>query len=380
LPTAAARDTEAKRLANAIIRGRRLAWEFITWWIGELRAMLPERLVRLLIPPIDELVVEPVGSRLILRRQNSAGQRVLGEVQVEGVDPETASAALRPLIANLDLQKMQVALRLPSSRALRKTVDLPAAAEENLRQVMAFEMDRLTPFPAESVYYDVRVVEHDVQNRRIKAALTVLPRASVDPEVELLHELGLKPDAVALPRGTETGQSPWRVPIASNGGAGRQVVGRLTMLLLALTVIMLIASIIVALDRQSRNVEALEREVAVARKEADEGRRLQEEIVRLSSAGDFIVERKQQRPPVVEVLNELTRSMPDDTWLYRMRLLDTELQTFGYSPNASALIGVIENSRLFANAQFRAPLTRDPRIDAEQFHIAFQVQREGRQP
>ena len=72
----------------------------------------------------------------------------------------------------------------------------------------------------------------------------------------------------------------------------------------------------------------------------------------------------------------MTRALPDDTWLYRLRLLDQELQTFGYSPNASALIGVIENSPLFGSAQFRAPLTRDQRVEAEQFHIAFRVQRE----
>jgi hypothetical protein len=34
---------------------------------------------------------------------------------------------------------------------------------------------------------------------------------------------------------------------------------------------------------------------------------------------------------------------------------------------------VLEASRLFTNAQFRAPVTRDPRLGIERFHIGAQV-------
>ena len=47
------------------------------------------------------------------------------------------------------------------------------------------------------------------------------------------------------------------------------------------------------------------------------------------------------------------------------------------STRGNAATPVIENSLLFGNAQFRAPLTRDQRVEAEQFHIAFRVQREA---
>jgi general secretion pathway protein L len=202
----------------------------------------------------------------------------------------------------------------------------------------------------------------------------VLPRAAVDPTVALLRRIGLQPDAIALPRAADSTRPPWRVPLAAE--SGRRRLARLPLLLLLLAAAFAVTATMLSLDRQQARLQALEREVAAARRDADEGRRLQEEIAKLSGEGNFIVERKQARPPMVEMLNEVTRAMPDDTWLYRLRLNDDELQTFGYSPNASALIGLIEGSPLFANAQFRAPLTRDQRIDAEQFHVAFQVRRE----
>ena len=265
-----------------------------------------------------------------------------------------------------------VSLRLPSNLALRKIVDLPAAAEENLRQVLAFEMDRLTPFAAEAVHYDVHVMERDVENRRIRAELMVLPRAAVEPSLQLLQRIGLKPDVVALPRGLHE-RVPWRLPLASNGASGRRrIVYRLPTALLATAALLLAAGVYVAFNKQRAQIEALEREVAGAKRRpriAVASRRDQQ----LSGEGTFIIDQKQARPPIVQVLAELTHTLPDDTWLYRLRLMNQELQTFGYSPNASAMIGHIENSSLFSNAQFRAPLTRDQQVDAEQFHIAFQV-------
>jgi general secretion pathway protein L len=320
---------------------------------------------------VNELALELVAERLVLRHRDGGAERELGAVEVEGVDPEAAKAALRPLIADLALSRVMVSLRLPAELALRKLVDLPAAAEENLRQVLAFEMDRLTPFPADAVHYDVRVLDRNVETRRIRVELMVLPRAAVDPAVRLLHRLGLEPETVALPRGAD--QASWRLPLAGNGSGERRLVGRASVALLALAGVLLVAAVYTAFDRQRARAELLRREVDMARKEAEEGRLLEEQIQQLSAQQTFIVDKKRARPPVVRVLNELTRALPDDTWLYRLRLINEELQTFGYSPNASAMIGHIENSPLFSNAQFRAPLTRDQRADAEQFHIAFQV-------
>lgn len=353
-------------------RVRHHASGFLSWWFGELKGLLPPRLTRLLSPPVNELALELVAQRLVLRHRDGGAERELGVVQVEGVDPEAAKAALRPLIADLDLGRLMVSLRLPAELALRKLVDLPAAAEENLRQVLAFEMDRLTPFPADAVHYDVRVMDRNVETRRIRVELMVLPRAAVDPAIRLLHRLGLEPEAVALPRGADE-RAPWRLSLASNGSGERRFVDRASVALLALAAVLLVAAVYTAFDRQRARAELLRREVDMARKEAEEGRLLGEQIEQLSAQQTFIVDKKRARPPVVRVLNELTRALPDDTWLYRLRLINEELQTFGYSPNASAMIGHIENSTLFSNAQFRAPLTRDQRADAEQFHIAFQV-------
>ena len=203
-----------------LTRVRQLTPVFFSWWISELKALLPERLMRWVSSSVNELGLELTGQSLTLLRGNGGSERRLGSIEI-GDNLELARSALRPLIADLDLDRILVSLRLPSNLALRKIVDLPAAAEENLRQVLAFEMDRLTPFAAEAVHYDVHVMERDVENRRIRAELMVLPRAAVEPSLQLLQRIGLKPDVVALPRGLHE-RVPWRLPLASNGASGRR--------------------------------------------------------------------------------------------------------------------------------------------------------------
>ena len=63
----------------------------------------------------------------------------------------TAAAARRP----------GCVVALPPSQVLRKTLVLPAAVEENLRQALAYDLDRHTPFQAEELYFDAVVVGRD---------------------------------------------------------------------------------------------------------------------------------------------------------------------------------------------------------------------------
>lgn len=374
LPRASLAARRSWGVEYGLARFRHLIGEFCSWWLAELKALVPPRLARLLSPPVNELALELTAGHLVLRRRTGAEERRLGVIDVESVDPDKAKAALRQVIADLDLSGVLVSLLLPSERALRKVVDLPAAAEENLRQVLAFEMDRLTPFSADAVHYDMRVIDRDPGSRRLRVALMVVPRAVVDPSCALLRRLGLAPDAVAISRGPEE-KAVWHLPLASNGANRSRIENKWAGALLAIAALLLASGVYVAYHKQRARAEALEREVSSARTEAEEGRRLQQQIEQLSAERTFIVDKKRERPPIVQVLNELTRALPDDTWLYRLRLANEDLQTFGYSPNASAMIGHIENSTLFKNAQFLAPLTRDARVGAEQFHVGFQIAR-----
>jgi general secretion pathway protein L len=183
----------------------------------------------------------------------------------------------------------------------------------------------------------------------------------------------LAPDAVDISGDDADAAAPLNILPETRGPRQGRFASSIGLALGVVAIALLAAVIHLPLERQRVRAETLAQDVAQAKEEAEISRRLQDEIDRLIDQGRFIVEKKNRQPPFIEILGEVTRLLPDDTWLFRMRFFEGDVQTFGYSPAASPLIATIEESDLFQNARFRAPMTRDPRVGADRFHIAFQV-------
>ena len=93
----------------------------------------------------------------------------------------------------------------------------------------------------------------------------------------------------------------------------------------------------------------------------------------LTKSAEFLVADKTGHPLVVEVLDELTRVVPDQAYLVQLQLRDQTVELHGFASTASDLIGVLEQSPLFNAPQFRAPVTQDRRSGAERFHISAEL-------
>jgi general secretion pathway protein L len=91
-----------------------------------------------------------------------------------------------------------------------------------------------------------------------------------------------------------------------------------------------------------------------------------------------LINEKNLRPPVVEILDTLSRLMKDDTSLAYIQYADGHLQLQGESPEASNLIGVLESSELFDNAVFVSPVTQDTLSKLERFQISVDVSQKAK--
>jgi general secretion pathway protein L len=92
------------------------------------------------------------------------------------------------------------------------------------------------------------------------------------------------------------------------------------------------------------------------------------------------VDRKHTAPMALQLLAELTRIAPDDTWLSSAQYSGKDLQITGLTHSASALLGRFEPSTILKNAQFRSPVTPDPASGDEHFVISVSVAGAGPPP
>lgn len=350
------------------------------WWLGELRAMVPARLRRLFRAHVDLVLIDVDDRSVQVRRVRAQGEDEIGQVVLDKTDTAARRVQFKAIADRLGGGTRQVVVRLPRDRVLRKVLNLPAAARENLREILSFEMDRTTPFTAEEVYFTYRIIDAGRQSKRLGIELLILPRASADPALDLVRAWGLNVDRLELQTDGPRAKAPPHATIDFLPAAGDASLRRrrpLTLLLGVTALALLIAAMVLPLQKQQRIIEDLRAEVAVDKAKADAGRRRREDMEQSITQSNFIIERKERRPAFVDVLDELTTLLPDKTWLIRIRYYNGELQAFGNSPTASALVGALEDSPLFMNTQFRAPVTRDPRLGVERFHIGSQVADRG---
>ncbi len=81
----------------------------------------------------------------------------------------------------------------------------------------------------------------------------------------------------------------------------------------------------------------------------------------------------------IEILNEVTRRLPDSSWLVQFNLREQQLRVAGYADNPANLIRLLEQSPTLSNVRFTSPVTKDPREQKDRFNLSAEVA-SGRQP
>ena len=348
-----------------------LARAFWDWWWGELAGLVPERLRRRLAPARDMLVLRLGEGEAVLCRESAGTLQELGPIGLrEAADPQRLLAEIlrrRGLAHAVARGDFGICLRLPAERAVRSAIELPLAAEENLSEVVAFELDRHTPFSAEQAAFAFRVRERDAAAQRLRLDLTVVPRAALDAAVALAARLRLAPDRVdvAEPGGASGNLLPQGAALA-----GRRGVGLLTWGLGGLVAVLAAVALWLPLHAEQQRAARLTEAFAAMTDAAKAAARLRGEIDGLRKDARFLVDRKQQAPNISRLLLQSTRLLPDDTWLSEWQLSGSELQLTGLTRSASSLVELLEQSHAFRNTSFRSPVIADAKSGRERFSIA----------
>jgi general secretion pathway protein L len=345
------------------------------WWVGELRAMIPERLTRRLARSADRLVLLDEGEALELRLERG---RSVERLAVLAGSADEAKRRLPAILRRRGLDRgvragtIEVTMRLAATRGTRTIIDLPLIAESNLREVISFELDRHTPFKPSQAHYAYRILARESVAKRLSVELTVVPRRVVADAATVAATLGLELDRVELAADGESGLPSGNL-LPAPAPAPRRAVRRLNYALAAAAAALAMVAIYLPIsDAESRAV-ALARDFAAVRQSAERAAALRKEIDGERKAAGFVIDRKRANATVSELLAEITRILPDGTFLSEWQLRGSELELTGITVSSSELVALLEQSRRFRNTSFRSPVTSDKQTGRERFHIAVQV-------
>ena len=369
---------------------------FWRWWAAQLAPLVPSgarnAVARRRLRPVIAFDGNVATLWRPVMRDGALAMEIAESVALDGDAQAVAAAGTRALDAVArsaagDVRGMsRVRLAIPSRATLRRTLTLPAAVEENLRQAIGYDLDRLTPFKADELYYDAVVTSRDPSRQSIGVDFVAVRRPIVDAAIAHATAWGgevrsVSPDDPVVanasrlnlaPEALRTAPAPWRrwqfwVPIG------------------ALALIALVAVVLPLWQKRELAISIINRAEAV-RQQAAVSERLRAELERAAGDYNFALERKHQWPPMVRVLDTVTRVLPDDTWLTQLEVRtlpkgkerERELVMRGESGNAGRLIPVLEESGLVTQVAPRSPTTKIQPGPGEVFDLGAQLKAQAR--
>jgi len=344
-----------------------LAQRFWQWWSQELLGLVPERWR-------DRLRRRGKLLFIVLHEgQCSLGFGSFGQREPLVSAPLGAEGELPPAVVEVLLERLgkaaKVILLLPPQQVLRKVLSLPAATEAGLGNVLRFEMDRHTPFTAEQVYFGFRIVERDRRHQRLQVELLVVLRHYLDELLQRFDGLGVHPALVTLDEGAGQGRSQSINLLPGGLLRSRGSRWRGNRRLQVAVVLGLAALAVFPLLQQQRRAERLAAELDAPKAAAERAAAVRAELEQLEAGRGYLREQQAHASEVLGILKELTTLLPDTTWLSRFELTGERVRLEGESAEASALIGLFEQSKTLQNFSYASPITSNPRTQKDRFSL-----------
>lgn len=369
-PTALPSSGASARYAAA--SGTRMR-AFFAWWRSELLAALPQSWRERLAGRVAGTPVMLLPDECVLFSVQAGRLVELARVQTAGLDVQARAAAFRQLMARQALAVDALVILLPAASFVRKVIELPVAAEESLREVIGFELDRHTPFKAADSEFDVRILGRTRDNANIRVEFVAAPRPIIQSARQQVEALGVRVAAMA-PCMEDGG---WRefdlLPRETSARVGMSPALRMNLALSAILLVLLAVALAVPILQKRDAAIRLLPKLNEARAESEKVQKTRNEIEKLVTDANFLLGKKYAHVPATQLVEDLSRIFPDTTWVAALEVKagkQRELVLTGETASATRVVEMLEQVTYLKNATFRSPLSKTPGQVAERFVIA----------
>jgi general secretion pathway protein L len=346
-----------------------------SWWVGEISNILPDRVKQAFSrrDRCPEIFLSQ--SQFAVYAPCAASEEPAVRTPVaETPSIEEAISNVRRTVGRAKIRR-GVRLLVDAEDCLCRIVRLPPSAAPRIGQILDLQLDRIVPLPVSEILHDWHEIETDAQEVTRAFEHVILKRALVAPLVDRLSvdaipvcSIGVrKPDGSMLP-----------VNLLRHGGlptfGSRSPAGAFARASVGAVVLMSALVVYLGFERQTRALDAISAQVEVARAEAMALQREVKDREDVSRAALSILGRKNETYSTIELWEEITRVLPDGTWLTALAIEDQSLMLTGFAKSAPDLILRLDASPMFREAGFTSPIIRDPASKTERFSIRVRTE------
>ena len=329
---------------------------FFSWWLARILELLPSAWTNAASRPRDALVVEAGPDHNITASIRRNGQ----------LSPVSLGAAVR------QAGRRPVLVRAPPGAVLIKHHTIPNAPRRQLGQVLRHELARITPFPADDLFWrwddHARTGPGTAANRaRTDVTLTMVPRLALAPALSALDNVGLRADFV------EVGPTDRPRLLAAADSADRTTGTNLRRGLAGTCAALAVVAVMLPLGLQAIALHRTETAIAELQPAIAQVDKLRRGLAAGDAGRDVLVRQMARTGDVLQILATVTRILPDDTYLTDFSLRDRQMTISGRSASAPRLITAMSADPAIRDTAFAAPVTRIMGANSDIFSIKAEI-------
>ena len=303
-----------------------------------------------------------------LFRNSHVNAPLMKQVAVrEGANPAEVCKILRKgeeVVVSVDLEHCFV-----------RQVKLPQSAIGKIGAILDLDLARLTPFAPGEVFSGWINHGPSGADSNLNIDHVIIRKDIVAHVIEAIRKCGAKPTGIfvrdgigsALPLALAMDGSPFRASLM-------KLWTRFTAVGFSALVLSAVTFAAVVLVRQSQTFESIEAQNAAVEKDAAEVRGRLEQIKAKSSEILSLQARKSGIATRLEVIEELSRALPDDAFLIGVSMDSNRLVADGSAKSPEPLISLFESSPAFQNVSFVSPVFRNPGEEKSHFSIRLELE------
>lgn len=337
------------------------------WW-AELSRSIPDGVKQLFVRQPARVVIACRGEQCVLLADEDGRSNeiaVLDRRTLEQHAPEYLAWQLGE-IESRSGSGLAVDMLLEPSSLLRHRLELPLQLESHLRQSVAYQLNRVTPFSEADLYYDVIVRERDTASRKLQAELIAAPKSRVEP---LLREM-TRLCGREIDRLTTEDLGPAANLLGSRDSRFRP--NRNFWLLLALLACLGVLTVAPLLGKRAA---MLEQKAAIRELQQGVGELARDKNT-LEADGRslaYIVERRRESPRMATLVDELSYLVPKSIYLTQLAVAKGRVRLTGQGTDVVGLIDILNEANFLEEAKFESTVSRNPRTGLDQFSVGAKL-------
>ncbi len=335
--------------------------DFWHWWIGAIRDALLH-----ILPVInhdDKTIAVDIGagSFVVLRDGNRTHAN-----ETEPFPIQQLAARLSSMFGNYDIGRSKLIVRLLAGQFVLRQLSAFALPSSKIKAAAELDLAIATPFRRDDVHILI------VEPHETGSAYAVVNKSVLDPIFDLLRSKNLTIKHLEFETQTELRRLETfelsKIK-ARNDGLSRLLI-KASCVGLTIALIATVAHLWLrnqrSLEALSTSVERLTTDAKLVRQVLDKRNQAQQTLLTLRQ--NF-----EDSQSVTAVWEELARVLPDSAYLTDLEVKEQNVAISGYATEATALVVALEQSALFSNASFTAPVVKSPGQNGERFQISLET-------